>query len=64
MANGRLNMAGNNNFAKNGAKFILRKVGDRLLSMYHQERTRALEAVLKKKIYDLTFEEVQAMDEQ
>lgn len=57
-------MAGKQDHAKNRGKFILRRVGDALLTMYRKERARILEATLRKRIYEITFEEVEHMDEQ
>jgi len=64
VASSRLNLEGKHNHAKNRAKFILRRVGDALLNMYRQERVKILEATLKKRLHDITFEEVESMDEE
>ena len=45
-------------------KRILRKVSDRLLAMYREQRANILEAIIKRGIYAYSFEQVQQMGDE
>ena len=42
----------------------MRKVSERLLAMYREQRANILEAIIKRGIYAYTYEQVQQMGEE
>ena len=50
--------------AQKEAKRILKKVSDRLLAMYREQRANILETIIKRGIYAYSFEQIQLMGDE